>query len=162
MSSKLDKLIASYNSMECEFNLDKSIEVCKEILKINPNLIEFQENLACDYYNKKEYEKSIELFNKCIENGGARDDSYMMIALAYVKLNHPEKALEIIKETKDKELAREFDIPQRLLRKNLNAAYKKLREGLEIEDPAQRLLRQSKTNRREKGTYIQEDFWIKG
>ena len=103
MSSKLDRLIASYNSMECEFNLDKSIEVCKEILKINPNLIEFQENLACDYYNKKEYEKSIELFNKCIENGGARDDSYMMIALAYVKLNHPEKALEIIKETKDKE-----------------------------------------------------------
>ena len=103
MSSKLDRLIASYNSMECEFNLDKSIEVCKEILKINPNLIEFQENLACDYYNKKEYEKSIELFNKCIENGEARDDSYMMIALAYVKLNHPEKALEIIKETKDKE-----------------------------------------------------------
>ena len=103
MSSKLDRLIASYNSMECEFNLDKSIEVCKEILKINPNLIEFQENLACDYYNKKEYEKSIELFNKCIENGGARDDSYMMIGLAYVKLNHPEKALEIIKETKDKE-----------------------------------------------------------
>ena len=103
MSSKLDRLIASYNSMECEFNVDKSIEVCKEILKINPNLIEFQENLACDYYNKKEYEKSIELFNKCIENGGARDDSYMMIALAYVKLNHPEKALEIIKETKDKE-----------------------------------------------------------
>lgn len=103
MSSKLDRLIASYNSMECEFNIDKSIEVCKEILKINPNLIEFQENLACDYYNKKEYEKSIELFNKCIENGGARDDSYMMIGLAYVKLNHPEKALEIIKETKDKE-----------------------------------------------------------
>ena len=103
MSSKLDRLIASYNSMECEFNVDKSIEVCKEILKINPNLIEFQENLACDYYNKKEYEKSIELFNKCIENGGARDDSYMMIGLAYVKLNHPEKALEIIKETKDKE-----------------------------------------------------------
>lgn len=103
MSSKLDKLIASYNSVECEFNIDKSIEVCKEILKINPNLIEFQENLACDYYNKKEYEKSIELFNKCIENGGARDDSYMMIGLAYVKLNHPEKALEIIKETKDKE-----------------------------------------------------------
>ena len=103
MSSKLDKLIASYNSVECEFNVDKSIEVCKEILKINPNLIEFQENLACDYYNKKDYEKSIELFNKCIDNGGARDDSYMMIALAYVKLNHPKKALEIIKETKDKE-----------------------------------------------------------
>ena len=103
MSSKLDKLIASYNSVECEFNVDKSIEVCKEILKINPNLIEFQENLACDYYNKKDYEKSIELFKKCIDNGGARDDSYMMIALAYVKLNHPKKALEIIKETKDKE-----------------------------------------------------------
>ena len=103
MSSKLARLISSYNSVECEFNIDKSIEVCKEILKINPNLIEFQENLACDYYNKKEYEKSIELFNKCIENGGARDDSYMMIGLAYVKLNHPEKALEIIKETKDKE-----------------------------------------------------------
>ena len=52
MSSKLDKLIASYNSVECEFNVDKSIEVCKEILKINPNLIEFQENLACDYYER--------------------------------------------------------------------------------------------------------------
>ncbi len=103
MSSKLDRLIASYQSMECEFNVDKSIEVCKEILKINPNLIEFQENLAFEYYNKKEYEKSIELFNKCIENGSTRDDSYMMIALSYVKLNNPEKALEIIKDTKDKE-----------------------------------------------------------
>ena len=103
MSSKLDQLIASYHSPECEFNVDKSIEVCKEILKINPNLVEFQENLACDYYNKKEYEKSIELFNRCIENGGESDDSYLMIALSYVKLNNPEKALKIIKKTKDKE-----------------------------------------------------------
>ena len=66
------------------------------------------------------------------------------------------------KEIEDKELARQFDIPQRLLRRNLNAAYKKLREGLEMEGLAQRHLRQSKRIRREKGTYIQEDFWIKG
>ena len=87
MSSKLDRLIASYNSMECEFNIDKSIEVCKEILKINPNLIEFQENLACDYYENKEYEKSIELFNKCMENGGVSDSGFLMIALTYIKMN---------------------------------------------------------------------------
>ena len=87
MSSKLDKLIASYNSVECEFNVDKSIEVCKEILKINPNLIEFQENLACDYYENKEYEKSIELFNKCMENGGVSDSGFLMIALTYIKMN---------------------------------------------------------------------------
>ena len=103
MSSKLDKLIASYNSVECEFNVDKSIEVCKEILKINPNLIEFQENLACDYYNKKEYEKSIELFNKCMENGGVSDSGFLMIALTYIKMNEIAKALEILKETKNKE-----------------------------------------------------------
>ena len=103
MSSKLDRLIASYNSMECEFNVDKSIEVCKEILKINPNLIEFQENLACDYYEKKEYEKSIELFNKCMENGGVSDSGFLMIALTYIKMNEIAKALEILKETKNKE-----------------------------------------------------------
>ena len=103
MSSKLDKLIASYNSMECEFNVDKSIEVCKEILKINPNLIEFQENLACDYYENKEYEKSIELFNKCMENGGVSDSGFLMIALTYIKMNEIAKALEILKETKNKE-----------------------------------------------------------
>ena len=103
MSSKLDRLIASYNSMECEFNVDKSIEVCKEILKINPNLIEFQENLACDYYEKKEYEKSIELFNKCMENGGVSDSGFLMIALTYIKMNEIDKALEILKETKNKE-----------------------------------------------------------
>ena len=103
MSSKLDKLIASYNSVECEFNIDKSIEVCKEILKINPNLIEFQENLACDYYENKEYEKSIELFNKCIENGGVSDSGFLMIALTYIKMNEIAKALEILKETKNKE-----------------------------------------------------------
>ncbi len=103
MSSKLDKLIASYNSVECEFNVDKSIEVCKEILKINPNLIEFQENLACDYYENKEYEKSIELFNKCIENGGVSDSGFLMIALTYIKMNEIAKALEILKETKNKE-----------------------------------------------------------
>ena len=100
MSSKLDKLIASYNSVECEFNVDKSIE---EILKINPNLIEFQENLACDYYENKEYEKSIELFNKCIENGGVSDSGFLMIALTYIKMNEIAKALEILKETKNKE-----------------------------------------------------------
>ena len=103
MSSKLDKLIASYNSVECEFNVDKSIEVCKEILKINPNLIEYQENLACDYYENKEYEKSIELFNKCIENGGVSDSGFLMIALTYIKMNEIAKALEILKETKNKE-----------------------------------------------------------
>ena len=95
MSSKLDKLIASYNSVECEFNVDKSIEVCKEILKINPNLIEFQENLACDYYENKEYEKSIELFNKCIENGGVSDSGFLMIALTYIRMNEIAKALGI-------------------------------------------------------------------
>ena len=103
MSSKLDRLIASYNSVECEFNVDKSIEVCKEILKINPNLIEFQENLACDYYENKEYEKSIELFNKCMENGGVSDSGFLMIALTYIKMNEIAKALEILKETKNKE-----------------------------------------------------------
>ena len=103
MSSKLDQLIASYHSPDCEFNVDKSIEVCKEILKINPDLIEFQENLACDYYTKREYEKSIELFNKCIENGSDNDDSYLMIALSYVKLNQKDKALKTLEKTKDKE-----------------------------------------------------------
>ena len=103
MSSKLDKLIASYNSVECEFNVDKSIEVCKEILKINPNLIEFQENLACDYYENKKKKKSIELFNKCIENGGVSDSGFLMIALTYIKMNEIAKALEILKETKNKE-----------------------------------------------------------
>lgn len=103
MSSKLDKLIASYNSVECEFNVDKSIEVCKEILKINPNLIEYQENLACDYYENKEYEKSIELFNKCMENGGVSDSGFLMIALTYIKMNEIAKALEILKETKNNE-----------------------------------------------------------
>lgn len=103
MSSKLDQLIASYHSPDCEFNVDKSIELCKEILKINPDLIEFQENLACDYYTKREYEKSIELFNKCIENGSDNDDSYLMIALAYLKLNQKDKALNTLEKTKDKE-----------------------------------------------------------
>ena len=103
MSSKLDQLIASYHSPDCDFNVDKSIELCKEILKINPNLIEFQENLACEYYRKREYEKSIELFNECIEKGGNNDDSYLMIALSYVKLNQKDKALNTLKKTKDKE-----------------------------------------------------------
>ena len=103
MSSKLDQLIASYHSPDCEFNVDKSIEVCKEILKINPNLIEFQENLACEYYRKREYEKSIQLFNECIEKGSDNDDSYLMIALSYVKLNQKEKALRTIEKTKNKE-----------------------------------------------------------
>lgn len=102
MSSKLDQLIASYHSPDCEFNVDKSIEVCKEILKINPDLIEFQENLACDYYTKREYEKSIELFNKCIENGSDNDDSYLMIALSYIKLNQKDKAFQTIEKTQDK------------------------------------------------------------
>ena len=86
MSSKLDKLIASYNSVECEFNVDKSIEVCKEILKINPNLIEFQENLACDYYENKELQDN--LFN---------DDHYLF---AYSLLNVDEEKLPILYKIK--------------------------------------------------------------
>jgi len=64
------------------------------------------------------------------------------------------------KEIEDKELTRHFDIPQRLLRRNLKAAYKKLREGLEMEGPAQRRRRQAPKIRREKGNYIKGDFWI--
>ena len=96
MVSKLDRLIETYHSPECEFDADRSIEVCKEILKINPNLIEFQENLACSYYDKKEYEKSIELYKKCLEKGGNSDYSYLIMALAYLKLNKNEKAFETI------------------------------------------------------------------
>ena len=101
MVSKLDRLIETYHSPECEFDADRSIEVCKEILKINPNLIEFQENLACSYYDKKEYEKSIELYKKCLEKGGNSDYSYLIMALAYLKLNKNEKAFETIEKTKD-------------------------------------------------------------
>lgn len=64
------------------------------------------------------------------------------------------------KEIEDKELAKLFDIPQRLLRRNLNDAYKKLREGLEREEPIQTHCRQVTEIRREKGTYIRENFWI--
>ncbi len=103
MVSKLDRLIETYHSPECEFNAEKSIEICEEILKIKPNLIEFQENLASSYYQKRDYEKSIELFLKCIENGADKDYSNFMIALSYVKLNEREKALKTIEKSEDKE-----------------------------------------------------------
>ena len=101
MVSKLDRLIETYHSPECEFDADRSIEVCKEILKINPNLIEFQENLAYSYYDKKEYEKSIELYKQCLEKGGNSDEAYLIMALAYLKLNQKGKAFETIEKTKD-------------------------------------------------------------
>lgn len=103
MVSKLDLLIDAYHSPECEFNAEKSIEICKEILKIEPDFIEFQENLASSYYQKRDYEKSIELFFKCIENGAQKDYSYFMIALSYVRMNEREKALKIIGKSQDKD-----------------------------------------------------------
>ena len=47
-------------------------------------------------------------------------------------------------------------------RRNLNVAYKKLKEVLEMEGPAQKRSRQPIRIRRENGAYIREDFWIIG
>ena len=91
MVSKLNKLIKTYHSPECEFNIDKSIEICEEILNINPKLIEYQSHLAYSYYQKSEYTKTIQLFTDYIENGGEKDISYYMIALSYFKLNEMER-----------------------------------------------------------------------
>ena len=101
MVSELDRLIESYHSPECEFNIDKSIEVCKEILRIDPTMIEFESNLACSYYNKKEYEKSIEIFNNYIGKGGELDISYFMIALSYHKLGDRENAFKYLEMIED-------------------------------------------------------------
>ena len=96
MVSRLDRLIESYHSPECEFNIDKSIEVCNEILSIDPTLIEYQSELASSYYKKEEYEKTIELFIDYKDKGGDADLSNFMIALSYAKLNEREKAFEYL------------------------------------------------------------------
>ena len=103
MVSKLDQLIETYHSLEFESKIDESIEVCKEILKINPNLMEYRENLASSYYTRNEYEKSINQYNEIIEMGGDKDFSLLMIALSYVKLKRIEKAFETIEKTEDEE-----------------------------------------------------------
>ena len=103
MVSKLDRLIESYHSPECEFDLDKSIEVCKEILKIDPTLIEYQSELATTYYSKKEYEKSIEQFNDYMSKGGERDISHFMIALSYIKLGDRKRGFDFIELIEDEE-----------------------------------------------------------
>ena len=103
MVSKLDQLIETYHSLQFESRIDESIEVCKEILKINPNLMEYQESLASSYYTKNEYEKSIYQYNEIIEMGGDKDFSLLMIALSYVKLNDSKKAFETIEKTEDEE-----------------------------------------------------------
>ena len=103
MVSKLDKLIKTYHSPECEFNIDKSIEICEEILNINPKLIEYQSHLAYSYYQKSEYTKTIQLFTDYIENGGEKDISYYMIALSYFKLNEMEKGFEYLERIEDEE-----------------------------------------------------------
>ena len=105
MVSELDKLIKTYHSFECEFDIDKSIEVCKEILEIDPNLIEYQEKLACNYFDIEKYGKSIDLYKKCIEEGGDRETSIFMIALAYVKMNDREKALEYASKAGNKQVS---------------------------------------------------------
>lgn len=101
MSRKLDRLIEAYHSVECEFNLDKSIDICKEILRLDSTLIEYQSHLASSYYSKREYEKSIELYKDYIEKGGDKDDSFLMIALSYIKLNNIDKAFEYLEEIQD-------------------------------------------------------------
>ena len=103
MVSKLDRLIEDYHSLECEFNIDRSIEVCEEILKIDPTLIEYRENLASSYYNKKEYDKSIEIYNECLLNGEDNDSIYQMISLAYIKMDEREKAFECMENIEDEE-----------------------------------------------------------
>ena len=103
MVSKLDRLIEDYYSLEYEFNIDKSIEVCEEILKIDPTLVEYRQNLASFYYNKKQYERSIEIYNECIEEGGDRDSSCFMIALSYIRLDEKENAFEYLERIEDEE-----------------------------------------------------------
>lgn len=103
MVSKLDRLIEDYHSLECEFDIDRSIEVCEKILKIDPTLIEYRVNLGSSYFNRKDYDKTIEIFTECMEKGNEKDTYNFMIALSYAKLNNMEKAFEYIERIDDEE-----------------------------------------------------------
>ena len=103
MVSELDRLIEDYHSLDHDYDNDKNLEICKKILKIDPSLIEFKESLGESYYNNKEYYKSIEIFNECMEEGKNQAGYYVMLALSYAKLGNLEKAFELIDNLKDEE-----------------------------------------------------------
>ena len=104
MVSELDRLIEDYHSLDHDYDNKKNLEICKKILKIDPSLIEFKESLGESYYNNKEYDKSIEIFNECIKEGNNKAGYYVMLALSYAKLGNRKKAFELIDQIKSEEL----------------------------------------------------------
>lgn len=57
---------------------------------------------ANEYYNKQDYKKAIETYNKAIKNGYDQISSIQNIALCYIKLKQYNKSIPLLKITASK------------------------------------------------------------
>ncbi|MFA4852342.1 MAG: hypothetical protein WC599_07485, partial [Bacteroidales bacterium] len=75
-------------------NIDKSIEYLVKAYAVSPNDASLLENIGVAYGIKKDYEKSIEFFNKAIDVKDDNPQTYANLAGSYLNMGNKKKAAE--------------------------------------------------------------------
>jgi len=99
-------LLAAYNYME--FDRDKAIQPAQEALKMEPNNPEVLNLLGMLYDEKKEYDKSLPLYEKLSKITSWRDHALYQIGLDLGEMGKIKEAIETLEKVSnspDKTLA---------------------------------------------------------
>ena len=68
MDNELNQLISDFKEAEMYDNTPKLIEIANKILKLNPDLIKYKEELAQLHFYNQDYDKCIEYYNDFIKD----------------------------------------------------------------------------------------------
>ena len=103
MDNELNQLISEFKEAKIYDNTPKSIEIANKILKSNPDLIKYKEELAKLYFFNQEYDKCIELYKEFIKDYKETDWSNYFIAFSYLYNDDIDKAFDYLDRVKDEE-----------------------------------------------------------
>jgi len=94
------KLIPKNKKGEALQNYELAIKEFKKAIAINKNYVQAHRNLARVYYVQKKYLKAAEQYKKVTDLEPSDIDIYIMIALAYTKIQRHAEAIEQLKIAK--------------------------------------------------------------
>ena len=77
-----------------KYRSDKTEEALKAFEKVAPSITDAKKNIACLYYNRGDYQKSLEIWQEILSETSDDKDALINAGRAYFKLGDSEKANE--------------------------------------------------------------------
>jgi len=99
MKTEINSSIKKALSLKDEEKYNESSELIKKIILNHPNhskILPLKVVLSGNYYNLKEYKKSIDYSTEVLSTGKKSELSSLLIYLSYIELNQPKNAFDTL------------------------------------------------------------------